>query len=445
MTAIEDIDRRYDEALRTIDEQYAAFHKVGSAAYDPSLATSLAIDESFGSPSQQFRSVHIAGTNGKGSTAHTLAAILTAAGYRTGLYTSPHITNLRERIRIDGRMIEKEAVVDFIDRWNAMPTAQLHPSFFELITAMAFDYFSREKVDIAVVETGLGGRLDSTNIITPELSIITNISLDHTAILGPDPASIAREKAGIIKPGVPAVIGEADGDVRAVFQQIADERHSPIIFAEDLGEILGATDVDLQPMYTTRHHGRFRGQLSGEYQVKNAATVLAAVDQLISRGWNIGDRAIAEGFGSVATATGLVGRWTVVDQSPLTVVDTGHNPGGWQYLARRLAAMGRAKDIVVGFVADKDVATVVGMMTAIPDARFHLTQPSNSRALPAAVLARIADEHGLNVASVSSDVASAYRKARSAAGSDGFIFAGGSTFVVADLFAADLFAVLNRN
>lgn len=439
MTANEDIEKRYDDALRIIDEQYAAFHKIGSAAYDPSLNVSLAIDENFGFPSRQFRSVHIAGTNGKGSTAHTLAAILTAAGYRTGLYTSPHITDLRERIRIDGQMIEKEAVVDFLNRWNEMPKT-FKPSFFELITAMAFDYFSRRKVDIAVIETGLGGRLDSTNIVTPELSIITNISLDHTAILGSDLTSIAREKAGIIKPGVPVVIGEAESNVRATFQHIADERRSPIIFAEDFDEIISAADIDSKPLYTTRHHGQFCGQLSGEYQVKNAATVLAAVDNLISHGREISNRAIAEGFGNVATSTGLVGRWTIIERAPMTVVDTGHNPGGWQYLSRRLAAIEITKDIVVGFVVDKDVATVVGMMAEIPNARFHLTQPSNNRALPVATLAKIAEENGLNIASVNSDVATAWANARSAAGTDGFIFIGGSTFVVADLPAT-----LSRN
>lgn len=428
--------QRYERALEIINNGFAAFHKVGTKAYDPSLDTSRMLDDAFGQPSGKFRSIHIAGTNGKGSTAHTLAAILSSAGFRTGLYTSPHIVDFRERIRVDGEMITKDAVADFIERWNGLDLS-VHASFFEMVTCMAFDYFARCGVDVAVIETGLGGRLDSTNIITPELSVITNISLDHTAILGNDLQSIAREKAGIIKHGVPVVIGEAEGEVAQVFSETARNTGSTIRFADRENQIISTTEMpDGTQRYLTRNFGIIDAQLSGVCQTRNAATILTAIDTLRQHGFEIPTEAVINGFADVCTSTGLMGRWSRLSApgvSPVVIADTGHNPGGWKYLAGRLAAIPGPKELVIGFVADKDVATVLRMIASIPECRFHATAPSNERALPAAKLAIEAENVGINVADVSDDVMTAYRKAIAAAAPDATVFVGGSTFVVADL------------
>lgn len=428
--------QRYERAFEIINNGFAAFHKVGAKAYDPSHDTSRMLDDAFGQPSGKYRSIHIAGTNGKGSTAHTLAAILSSAGFRTGLYTSPHIVDFRERIRVDGEMITKDAVADFIERWESMDLS-VHASFFEMVTCMAFDYFARCRVDVAVIETGLGGRLDSTNIITPELSVITNISLDHTAILGNDLQSIAREKAGIIKHGVPVVIGEAEGEVAQVFSETARNSGSTIRFADRENQIISTTEMpDGTQRYLTRNFGIIDAQLSGECQTRNAATILTAIDTLRQRGFSIPTEAVANGFAYVCTSTGLMGRWSRLSApgvSPVVIADTGHNPGGWKYLAERLAAIPGPKELVIGFVADKDVATVLRMIASIPECRFHATAPSNERAMPAAKLAIEAENVGINVADVSDDVMTAYRKAIAAAAPDATVFIGGSTFVVADL------------
>lgn len=435
MNHTESDETRYAAALSLLEDSFAAFHKIGQKAYDPGIAKSLAIDNLLGSPRKKFKSIHIAGTNGKGSTAHTLAAIFTAAGYRTGLYTSPHLVDFRERIRIDGEMIPKEAVVRFTDRWKELDCG-LNPSFFEITTAMAFDYFASSNVDIAIIETGLGGRFDSTNIITPELSVITNISLDHTRILGDTPAQIAAEKAGIMKPGVPVVIGEAEGEVRELFGRHAAETGSPICFS-DTDNILRsyASGEGQRNIYDTSLYGRFEGELTGEWQALNARTVLSAVRIMQEHGWNLIPAAVAEGFGNVGRITGLQGRWMQLSSSPLVIADTGHNPGGWEHLAPRLSAMSAAKHMVIGFVADKDVRTVLAMMRAIPQAEFHITRAGIDRAMPAEELAGYAREAGLNVATVSPTVGEAYKKALAACGESDMVFVGGSTFVVADLLS----------
>ena len=278
-------DEKYKEALDELYNSFNAFHKVGAAAYCPGLDTALALDKAFGNPAQKIACVHIAGTNGKGSTAHTLAAVLSASGYKTGLFTSPHLIDFRERIRINGEMIPKERVVNFMERWREMKLP-LSPSFFEITSCMAFDYFAQEEVDIAVIEVGLGGRLDSTNIITPKISIITNISLDHTALLGSTEEEIAVEKAGIIKPGVPVVIGEAEGKVRRVFEEKAHQSSSPIVFAGESGAVRSVKGEENEtPVYDTPF-GLIRGELTGSWQHKNAATILTTLIELQALGFS---------------------------------------------------------------------------------------------------------------------------------------------------------------
>lgn len=377
--------------------------------------------------------VHIAGTNGKGSTAHTLAAILQSAGYRTGLYTSPHLVDFRERMRVDGEMITEREVVDFVNKYNDM-ALQLSPSFFELTMAMAFDFFRRREVDVAVIETGLGGRLDSTNIIQPILSVITNISFDHTALLGNTLEAIASEKAGIIKRGVPAVIGEAAGSVRKVFEEKAASEWAPVTFACDSHEICSVDDIAGHPVYTTRSFGTFAGELSGEWQTRNAATILESVHALSACGLSIPQQAVAEGFGAVCALTGLAGRWMTIAESPLTICDTGHNTGGWQYLAPRISSLPGTKHLILGFVNDKDISGILRLAATVRDARFYFTRASVERALPPESVAVAAGAEGLR-GTCHESVTDAYKAALAAAGEGDSIFVGGSTFIVADLLA----------
>ncbi|MDE6484278.1 MAG: bifunctional folylpolyglutamate synthase/dihydrofolate synthase, partial [Duncaniella sp.] len=324
----------YQEAIDYLYRQLPTFHREGPGAYKPGLDTARALDSLFGNPSEKITTVHIAGTNGKGSTAHSLAAILQKAGYRTGLYTSPHIVDFRERIRIDGLMIPEDDVVDFVNRYITA-AAGIEPSFFELTTIMAFDYFARSGVDVAVIETGLGGRLDTTNIISPLLSVITNISPDHTSLLGDTPAAIAAEKAGIIKPGVPVVIGRADDEsVRKVFTETAARNGSPIIFAQPLDAVAETDGI----VYRDTPYGTFKGELAGIYQIENTATILAAVAEL-SRRLDIPAEAVTGGLTEVSELTGLRGRWTKLADNPATVYDTGHNPGGWEQITAQLSKL----------------------------------------------------------------------------------------------------------
>lgn len=425
------LDQKYLAALNELNT-FAAFHKIGASAYDPGLSVPLQLDAAFGYPSRKFNSIHVAGTNGKGSTAHTLAAVLASAGYKTGLFTSPHLVDFRERMRINGKMIPREQVVDFMTRWKNL-NLSVTPSFFEITTAMAFDWFAAEKVDIAVIEVGLGGRLDSTNIIMPQLSVITNISLDHTAILGKTEPLIAAEKAGIIKPCVPVVIGEADGEVREVFEKKARDTGAPIVFAADTNCLnIVAIGSDCHPVYSTPF-GVLSGQLTGECQHRNAATIMSALVVLKSLGWKIPDEAVVKGVGHVCELTGLTGRWMQLSDTPLVIADTGHNIGGWNLIAPRLAGMEGVKNLVIGFVTDKDTAPVFSLMRSIPHARLWMTQASTPRATPAATLADAAREAGLDVAGVFPTVAEGYKKALAACGESDMVFVGGSTFVVADL------------
>lgn len=400
----------YNEAIEYLFNSAPLFQQVGAGAYKEGLGNTRLLDEHFGHPHRHYRTIHVGGTNGKGSTSHTLAAILQAAGYRVGLYTSPHLLDFRERIRVNGEMIPEERVVSFVEDERSF-FEPLHPSFFELATALAFKYFEEQHVDWAVIEVGLGGRLDCTNIITPELAIITNISKDHVQFLGDTPEKIAAEKAGIIKATIPVVIGERSG-VAEVFQNKAKDVEAPICFAEDMEPW-----THVEP------------ELKGDCQKKNTATILAAAKVL-----HLPEEAVKEGFASVVERTGLMGRWQTVCEHPTVVCDTGHNVGGWQYLGERLKkiASERALHIVVGMVNDKDINGVLGLMPA--NATYYFTQASVLRAMPADEFAAKAQRHGLQGLAYPT-VAQAFAAAREAAHEDGFIFVGGSTFVVADLLS----------
>lgn len=428
----------YQSTLEFLFEQLPVFEKDGSSAYKPGLERVLALSAAFDNPHRRLKSViHVAGTNGKGSTAHTLAAVFQSAGYRTGLFTSPHLVDFRERIRVDGRMIGREEVVEFTERFRRI-CPDLKPSFFELTTVMAFSHFVKENVDVAIVEVGLGGRLDSTNIVDPDLSVITNISLDHTALLGDTCEAIAAEKAGIIKAGKPVVIGESSGAVRDVFAEKALRENAPIYYADSEPEIVRAV-TDTRRMveeYATRSFGIIEGELCGSYQPANANTVLTAVKVLRRLGFRISDGAVKAGFADVCGLTGLAGRWMRLGLDPLVVCDTGHNPDGWRYLSSQIAGMPGRRHIIIGFVGDKDVREIVREIARYnADALFYLTAPSCHRRLSENDLQTIVRGEGLDGLSFAT-VDEAYRKALADSGKGDSIFVGGSNYVVGELLAA---------
>ncbi len=392
-------DARYRATLDYLYARLPMFSRIGAAALKPSLDNTLRLCEALGNPQQKFQSVHIAGTNGKGSTSHMLAVVFQKCGYKTGLYTSPHLVDFRERIRIGGTPVEKAWVVDFVDR--VMPEIErIQPSFFEITVVMAFQYFAEQGVEVAVVETGLGGRLDSTNVITPELSIITNISYDHADLLGPTLAHIAREKAGIIKPGVPVVIGEWGSEERAVvFEETAEARGSEIIWAEDQYAILPRGVHDGSACYSAYHRPskettEFRTDLLGRYQASNMATTLAALDALRGVEWNLPPAAVQDALGNVRGTTGLRGRWEVLQDSPFVVADVAHNTAGLEaVLAQWGDIPARRKHIVAGFVRDKDVSSALLLFPK--DAQYYFCNAAIPRALPAEELAALAEQAGL--------------------------------------------------
>ena len=401
------------------------FERQGAGGYKPGLQTTEILDEYYGHPHRRYQTIHVAGTNGKGSVSHALASILRESGLRVGLYTSPHLVDFRERIRVNGEYISEQYVIDFVEdyiRWNHStpdtPHFTLHtshstnpPSFFELTTAMAFKYFADEQVDVAVIEVGLGGRLDSTNIITPILSVITNIALDHTQFLGSTLAEIAAEKAGIIKRGVPVVIGEATPETRPVFEQKAREMEAPIFFAEEFEMPTPLPDFELK----------------GAYQQKNLRTILCAVAQMKNCQLSIVNYQLSIG------CLGLNGRWQTLREQPLVICDTGHNPAAWEYLAPQIAAQKcRQLRIVFGMVDDKDIDTVLALLPK--NAVYYFTQASTHRAIPADRVAEKAAAHNLHGSTFDS-VAEAYRQALANAAPDDFIFVGGSSYVVADLLS----------
>ena len=424
----------YLETCDYLYNQIPMFEKQGASGYKEGLANTLALDEHFGHPHQAYATVHVAGTNGKGSVSHTIASILQESGYRIGLYTSPHLVDFRERIRVNGKPISEDYVVDFVDKERSF-FEPLHPSFFEVTTALAFKYFRDMEVDIAIIEVGLGGRLDCTNIITPLVSVITNISFDHTQFLGDTLAKIAAEKAGIIKKGVPVVIGENHDETRPVFEAKAREMNAPIVFAEDQPEVVKAQPLPDGGMhYTTLHLGELDGDLGGIYQLKNFNTALFALKQLALQGYLYRGQKdyfeLTTGLKNVANNTGLMGRWQVIQSAPKVVCDTGHNVGGWQYISKQLSLQHcRQMHIVFGMVSDKDVETVFGMLPK--DAVYYFTQANNKRAISHKVLAANAVGYGLSGNSYPS-VREAYNAALNVAEEDDFIFVGGSSYVVGD-------------
>lgn len=425
---------------QTVDYLYNAtplFQNIGKDAYKEGLDNTITLDNHFGNPHRKYHTIHVAGTNGKGSCSHTLAAILQSAGYKVGLYTSPHLIDFRERIRVNGEMISQQKVIDFVEKERDF-FEPLHPSFFELVTALAFKHFADEGVDIAVVEVGLGGRLDCTNIIHPCVSVITNISLDHTQMLGDTLDKIAVEKAGIIKTNIPVVVGEVVNETRPVFTDKAKAVGTRITLAEDCSEVIDATpNKDGGIDYNTEHFGKLHGALSGHYQIKNTNTILCTIRELKALRntdntplFNIPNEAIARGLREVEELTGLMGRWQVISKKPLTVCDAGHNIGGYEYLTKQIQSVEcRRRHIVFGMVNDKDISAVLKVLPT--DATYYFCSASVKRALDSEAMREQAARYGLR-GKAYGEVSKAYEAARTASSDDDFIYIGGSCFVVAD-------------
>ncbi len=423
---------------QTLDYLYArlpVFHRIGAAALKPGLGNIIALCDIIDNPQNSFETIHIAGTNGKGSTSHYLAAILQAAGYKTGLYTSPHVKDFRERIRVNGQMISKDFVVKFVA--EKMPLYKdIDASFFELTVALAFDYFKKKKVDIAIIETGLGGRLDSTNIICPRLSIITNIGYDHMDLLGNTLAAIASEKAGIIKTNTPVVIGERNEETAPIFIAKAQAEKAPIIFAEDIYGLKKQSQSALKLAIevtnkSTKKKSNYISQLTGNYQLKNIATVLTSVSQLRQQGFVIPEKAVKEGLAKVVSITGLLGRWQVINQKPYTVADTGHNYDGLIQTMQQLKELKKEQlHIVFGVVADKDLDKVLPLLPK--KAHYYFCKPNLMRGLDATILQEKAAQYGLNGEAYTT-CKKAYNAAVRHANANDAIYIGGSTFVVGEI------------
>ena len=424
----------YQETLTYLYNSAPLFQHVGKGAYKEGLDNTHALDAHFHHPHRGFKTIHVAGTNGKGSCSHTLAAILQSAGYKVGLYTSPHLVDFRERIRVNGIPVSQEFVVNFVEKHRDF-FEPLHPSFFELATAMAFHYFAEQEIDVAVVEVGLGGRLDCTNIIHPDLCVITNISFDHIQFLGDTLAKIASEKAGIIKSGIPVVIGETTPETRPVFAAKAEEVGAPIIFAEDEHRLKGFTrTTDGYYCYDTADYPELVGELGGNCQQKNTNTILSAIVQLKHLGYNLKDIDVREGFAKVCELTGLMGRWQRLESNPTLICDTGHNVGGMQYIAEQLKMQKyKTLRIVIGMVNDKDISGVLAMLPK--EAVYYFTRASVQRALPEDKVKELAANFGLH-GEAYPDVPTAVAAAKAAASADDFIYVGGSSFIVADLLSS---------
>lgn len=430
------IKMTYQETIHYLFNSTPVFEHIGAAAYKPGLYTTKKLDEYFGHPHTAYKTIHVAGTNGKGSCSHTLAAILQAAGYKVGLYTSPHLVDFRERIRVNGEPIPEQYVINFVEQEKTF-FETLHPSFFELTTALAFLYFKEQHIDVAVIEVGLGGRLDCTNIITPVLSLITNISFDHTQFLGNTLPLIAGEKAGIIKQGIPVVIGETTQDTRPIFELKATECKAPVIFATEEPEVISSS---LCPTggrdYTTRNFGNFHGELGGDYQKRNVNTVLKTIP-LLQKIFKITHSNIVDGFSKVTELTGLHGRWEQLRTDPLVICDTGHNVAGWQWLSPQIKSI-KCKNlrIVFGMVDDKDLNTVMSLLPK--NAIYYWTQASSKRAIPVDIIAETGRKYHLSGTKYMR-VIEAYQKAVSDATTDDFIFVGGSNYIIADLLSLNNF------
>ncbi|MBR1475280.1 MAG: bifunctional folylpolyglutamate synthase/dihydrofolate synthase [Muribaculaceae bacterium] len=424
----------YQETIDYLYNQRPAFERQGAGGYKPGLQTSQDLDRLFGHPHRNYRIIHVAGTNGKGSVAHMLAAMLQLNGYRVGLFTSPHFVDFRERIRVDGEMITQDEVVQFVHEFHGMNYSGT-PSFFELTSTMAFSHFARRRVDVAVIEAGLGGRLDSTNIVTPVLSVITNISLDHTEFLGDTLPQIAAEKAGIIKPGVPVVIGESNHETRPVFEHTARRLEAPITFAQDQPQVIDANHVAGKLQVATTKHGIVTCELAGDYQRHNINTALTAELVLEQIGFKLDREAVGRSFDRIAITTGLMGRWTTIANEPCrTICDSGHNIAGITAVAHQLAHEPYEHlHMVVGFMRDKDLRHILPLLPKC--ATYYYTQAFTPRALPAHDLRDMAVPLGLQ-GECYPDVMTALQAARTAAAPADLIYIGGSMYVLAELFAA---------
>lgn len=424
----------YQATLNYLYAQLPMFTRLGASALTKDLQNTIDFCKQLGNPQESFKSIHIGGTNGKGSSSHMLAAILQEAGYKTGLYTSPHLKDFRERIRINGKMISEEAVIAFVNS-NQASFEKLHPSFFEATVAMAFDYFAKEKVDIALIEVGLGGRLDSTNIIQPILSLITNISSDHQDVLGNSLAEIAAEKAGIIKANTPVIIGTNQAEIDAVFEQYAEKEQAPICFANEEWAVKLIKQTEY--LHIEASHTRSKKilalslDLRGSYQLKNISGVLSAVDTLREQGFTISDNIIQKALKNVTRSTGLQGRWQTLQQQPLVICDTGHNEDGVKEVLKNIADTPHQHlHLVWGMVKDKDVSKILSLLPT--NATYYFCQPNIPRGKSAEELALEAKQYGL-LGDYYASVAEAYQTACSQAKPNDLIFVGGSTFVVAEV------------
>ena len=426
----------YSDVVEYLFTSLPVFQHSGGAAYKPGLQTITELDDFYGNPHRRYRTIHVAGTNGKGSVSHLLAAILQGAGYKTGLFTSPHLVDFRERIRINGQMITEEEVVEFVQRSRTM-FDKVQPSFFEMTTAMAFDHFAHHAVDFAVIETGMGGRLDATNIIKPIMSVITNIDMDHTQFLGSNMVSIAVEKAGIIKPGVPVVIGETQPGPALVFEDKARAEGCHIVFADQKAKVSRAYQTAKGHVIYLEQNGKETDapaiiDLYGDYQQKNIITALIALQCMRHYAKvEIASEGILPSLVHAAQVTGLRGRWEKLREKPLTVCDTAHNPAGWVWVRRQIdRCTFRKLHIVLGFVNDKDIS---GMLELMPrHAEYYFTKASIPRALDENELMKTAAEYALK-GNAYPDDAAAFHDALCHAAEDDMIFIGGSTFVVAEL------------
>ncbi len=430
--------KSYQQVLDFLYSQLPMFQRTGPAAYKDNLDNTICLDEMFNHPHQSFKTIHVAGTNGKGSVSHMLASVLQEAGFNVGLYTSPHLKDFRERIRVNGEMISEEAVVQFTEFFQVKnEVKKLEPSFFELTVSMAFDYFRSQKVDVAVIEVGLGGRLDSTNIITPEVSVITNISYDHMALLGDTLQKIAAEKAGIIKKDVPVVIGETSADTSFVFEQFAEKAQTEIAFADQEYEAdYSMLTLDGKQSLNIRRNGELaypglQLDLLGVYQRLNVCSVLKAVDVLNEKGWKLAEEHIRSGLLKVISNTGLLGRWQIIGNNPLTIADTGHNQAGIKLVVEQIYQTAWERlHIVIGMVNDKDQSNVLALLPA--NAIYYFTKASIPRAAEPEELAAKADLFGLK-GKCYQTVRQALSAALASAGLNDLVFVGGSTFVVAEI------------
>ncbi|BDD04082.1 bifunctional folylpolyglutamate synthase/dihydrofolate synthase [Aureibacter tunicatorum] len=418
----------YNEAVDFLYNALPMYQREGKAAYKTDMDNTIRLCEGLGNPQNNFKTIHVAGTNGKGSSSHMIASILQEAGYKVGLYTSPHLKEFTERIKINGKEISQEAVVSFVENHKSL-IEEVMPSFFEMTVGMAFQYFDLQKVDVAVIEVGLGGRLDSTNIITPETCLITNISKDHQALLGDTLEKIAAEKAGIIKPKVPVIVSQTQSEVEKVFKSKAENCGSEILFADKSAKLEKAADG----RFVYNDNLKFELGLHGNYQQNNALGVLALVEQfLMAKFPKISNRDIENGLKNIVLNTGLKGRWQQIGSEPEIICDTGHNEDGVRLLMDQIRHKVKNKlHIVWGMVDDKDVVSILNLLPK--DASFYFCMAENSpRAIKADALARLAKETGLTGESIS-NVNDAIAIAKSKANKDDLIFVGGSTFVVAEI------------